>query len=93
MAPAVVDGSGRPQVTVQVVRHIRDYMDDYTDLPMDCAAETCLLALALQGHDYEDGYRPLATTVVRGDTTVERNEVFLVELRGRGRSRARARSA
>ena len=64
MASAIVDGSGRARVTVQVVRHIRDYMDDYGDLPMDCAVQTCLLALALEGGDYEDGYFPVATTVL-----------------------------
>lgn len=163
MTATVVDSSGRAGLTVQVVRHIRDYMDGYGDLPMDCAAQTCLLALALEG-DYEDGYHPLATTVlhfapepalftalsrayegdtathtisvpfslspatdqarvvryrtyawtaqagdfvsahgrivipagqttaavdvtVRGDVTVEADEVFLVDLRGRGRAR------
>lgn len=64
MVSAVVDSSGRARATVQVVRHIRDYMADYTDLPMDCAVETCLLAWALQGHEYEDGYLLLATTVL-----------------------------
>ena len=63
MTATVVDSSGRAELTVQVVRHIHDYMDGYGDLPMDCAAQTCLLALALEG-DYEDGYRPLATTVL-----------------------------
>ena len=170
MTAAVVDRSGRAELTVQVVRHIRDYMDGYGDLPMDCAAQTCLLALALEGREYEDGYRPLATTAlhfapepalfaapartyegdtgthtvsvpfalspatdqprvvryrtyawtaqagdfvsahgrmvipagqttatvdvtVRGDMTVEADEVFLVDFRGRGVLEARKRSA
>ncbi|MGZ4676593.1 MAG: neocarzinostatin apoprotein domain-containing protein [Acidimicrobiia bacterium] len=52
---ATVDAAGRVSFTVPLVRWIHDYMDDFGDLPMDCAAVTCHLALTLEGY-YEDGY-------------------------------------